>query len=120
MEMEKLNSFNKIGIFVLSKTTIFKANSKNLLMQGALPPCTPCTPASFVSLHSVIHPHPNSFRPPPQKWPSCAPVYICIPIIPITVTAYPLYRDVVSQHPNPFINSVIHPNIAVTPNFPIS
>ena len=41
----------------LSKTTIFKANSKNFVIQGGSAP-----------------PIPNSFRPPPpQKCPYCAP-----------------------------------------------
>ena len=37
--------------------------------RGALPPSHP---ASFASLHSVIHPHPTHI-PPSQKCPSCAP-----------------------------------------------
>ena len=49
---------DKIGKLVLSKTTIFKTNSKIRL----------------TSLHLVIHPYPTHLVPPPhQKWPSCAP-----------------------------------------------
>ena len=67
--MEKLK--DKFGKFVLSKTTIFKANSKIFLMQGALPPFTPRL-VRFASL--CVPPTSTSFRPP-QKWYSCAPVY---------------------------------------------